>query len=222
MTAPAFSDTDVPPLGLSIVDLDDLDGDDPDDDPAGGGVFGTDDPEAPYGRFANGKPRKSPAGSRAGGKRPAGRRRPATPRKTTGAKKTTGPDYVGASMGIVSVLQVVTGTAGTITKDPAFRADTATLVVMGPALAQVSGDLAQDEARWASVLDRMSTGAKWSPPLVVAVGFIAQLAVNHGLLPAGLMGTRTPEQMQDAAVEMLDQVQAEQQQQMAGRMAAAA
>lgn len=221
---PAFSDAGEPALGLKLVEQpDDQDGLDPDDDPAAGGAPGF-DPEAPFGRFANGKPRKSPAGSRAA--KPSGRRRtPSAPRKTGGGKKTPASarrDYVGASLGAVQLMQAGCGMIGAATKDPGWQATAATLVVMEGQLAEVSGSIADENQAWARALDRMVTTSTWTPALMAGVALIAQVAVNFNMLPAGLVGTRSREEVMAQAGEILAEREAMAQQMAAQRMAAAA
>jgi hypothetical protein len=224
VTNPQFSDGTAPPLGLALIDQDrDQDGLDPDDDPAGGGAPGF-DPDAPFGRFANGKPRKSAPGSRAGGKRPAGKRKatPPAPRKVGGrtVPVQAQTDYTEASLTLVGIAQSVTAVAGTMLSNEAFKADTATLLLMGPQLAVVSGELADSEARWASVLERVSTTSKWSPGLMVAFSLGMQLAVNHRLIPPGIAGTRSPEEVLSAAAAVQQEAEARAAQQLADRLAA--
>jgi hypothetical protein len=225
MTSPQFSDGTEPALGLTLVEDEGADGVDPDDDPAGGGAVPDYDVDAPFGRFANGKPRKSPKGSRAATSKPTAKRRgPAAPRKVSGATaaRKRGPDYVGASVPVIHLAQAATGMLGAATKDPAWSADTATLVVFEPQLAQTSGDLADQHQVWARTLDKLSTGASWAPALGIAVAFGAQILVNHGLLPPGLMGTRAPEQLMADAATVVQMREAKAEADLQKRMAAAA
>lgn len=201
MTNPAFSDAAEPALGLQLVQEDqELD---PDDDPAGGGAVLDIDEEAPFGRFSNGKPRKSPPGSRAS--KPA-RRLPGAPRKVAPAaarQKDSGPDYIGATEEILAVGQAILASVATLTKSGPLQADMATLVVMTPKLALISADVAKTETRWASILERAATTSKWGAPLTVAVALVAQVAVNHGAIPPGLMGTKSGPELLEQADELL-------------------
>jgi hypothetical protein len=165
------------------------------------------DPAAPFGRFANGKPRKGPAGYRKAGK-PKARRAPSPPRKTTAptrarTKTPAGPDYRQLSLSLVQGAEALAGMAGAVTRNPTIALHAMTLVVHEEALVKVSAEMALSEVWWAQQLERMATGSKWSGPAMAGLALLLQFGVNQGVLPAGVLGTKTPDQIRAKAAEIL-------------------
>lgn len=198
--APQFSDTDpdagwsdqaIPELGLTPPEP--VDQGPPEDDPAGAGTVAPVDPDAPWGRFKNGKAKKKPRGSA-----PPRRRVPAAPRKTTAAAKKVTPevaDYELLSLGAVREITGLGAVAAKMMKSKPLLADVVTLDMFAENIAQVSADYAADEPRWARVLERFTAVSKWSAPVSLGLALFAQGAVNHGMLPAGIMGSRPPDEL---------------------------
>lgn len=193
-----WADQPIPDLGLVPAGPEHEDNGDPDDDPAGAGTVAAVDPEAPWGRFKNGKPKKKPRGSKA----PA-RRVPAPPRRTAPAKAraTTkdGPDYEAMSLAAVRELTGLGGIVANLLKNRALVVDVVTVSLFEENIAQVSADYAADEPRWGKLLERFTSVSKWSAPISLGLALVAQGAVNHGMLPPGLMGSREPSELLDLA-----------------------
>jgi hypothetical protein len=129
---------------------------------------------------------------------------------------------VAASETLLHTLEAIVGSAAALVKDQGLMADTATLVVMGPEIALISGDIATHQAGWATTLERLSTTSRWAPALTAAVALPAQVAVNHGLLPAGSMGTRAPAEMLNRCAEIVAEREQMLQEEAAKRQRAAA
>ena len=185
-------------LGLQPVDADDQG--DPDDDPAGAAPPPAYDPEAPYGRFKNGKPKKAPrrTAKSSGPKRVPAPRRTAA-KKPPAAKKAAGPDYFKMSGDMVMEGVGILGVVAKITKSPALMADTVTLDLHAGNLADISAEFAEEEPRWAQMLERITSVSRWNKPLTIGIAIFAQAAVNHGMLPPGIMGSRPPAELLEIA-----------------------
>lgn len=152
------------------------------------------DPEAPYGRKADGTPKGKPGPKKSAGS--ATRTRASAPRPTR--KSGPGRGRMSAQTdyraGIVGVLQIPAFgliTAGKF--NPALEYDGIALATMAPAFASALNDLAAEDARTAAILDKVLAIGPYGAILGVVVPFIAQVAVNHKKIPAGTLGTVEPE-----------------------------
>lgn len=160
------------------------------------------DPDAPYGRKADGSPKAKPGRRPKNGSaprvakiQPARPRKAAAPRPTT--KKPTGPDYAGAVMGLLQLPAAGLALAGA--KDQRFLADAITLELHGPPIAQALHDIAQEQPAVAAVLDRLMHVGPYGALIAAVSPLIFQVAANHGLVQPGQMGTQTLEQMMATA-----------------------
>jgi hypothetical protein len=142
------------------------------------------DKEAPYGRFANGKPRKSPPGSNVRGPAKVKRRRgPA-------ALSDVAPDYKAAASGVVTIIGALLGLAGR--RRPAFLADSAAVMASKKELAEVGADLALTDVRIARWLEQIATATPLTKALDKLAPVVSQVLTNHGLAPVGTMGSVDP------------------------------
>lgn len=157
--------------------LDNGPGDAPDDKPAA-----DIDPEkaewlsqpAPYGRFKNGKPRKSA---------PGGKRAKGAPRK---AKAATQVGYEEGINGIFQMGAFALAMAGTNNK--VMLADSLALTEHGPNIASALNMLAMERPEVAAVLDKVLAVGPYGA-LVAAVAPLAlQVVANHGLKVPGAVG----------------------------------
>jgi hypothetical protein len=152
----------------------------------------TPDPEAPYGRKADGtpkraagRPRKSATGRapRVRTRKVAGGARPSVAPPSSGKARTprsATPDYAGALRGALQTVGIP------LALNPATMPDAAALAVHGPALCDAVGELAKEHAAVAAVLDRLLAVGPVGVVLGAAVPLFAQVAVNHGVIPLQL------------------------------------
>lgn len=159
----------------------------------------TADPEAPYGRFASGRPRKSPPKSK--GTRQAAAPKASAPR----ASKKAGPaDFRPVVEQGLQMLAL--GLAGLGRRNRAFLADAATLQIA----AKQGGQVLNDVAAINPTIERMLTTSAPAVPYIAAANFVFQLGVqfaaNHGKALPGL-SVEDPEQLAAAMEQQLQQAQ---------------
>ncbi len=158
------------------------------------------DPEAPYGRKADGTPKRKPGPQKKAGSGTAVPRapRPAAraPRKTSGRRATSVAtmDYTEAIKGLGQLVAIPLSLAGRANVKLAY--DAATVVAFLPDVAEFGNELAQSEPKVAALLDKVMTIGPYGKGVALALGIGAQIAVNHGWIPldAGKgMGAMEPE-----------------------------
>lgn len=166
----------------------------------------TDDPTAPYG-FTNdgkvrGRPGRKPGSFRATIKAPTKAPTKASPpppkRASSGppkaTAKTTQIDYrpalmalSGEAIGAVAVTGLIRGSVTTV-------ADAAALSGGQSALVNLTNNLGNQYAVVGAILDKLLTIGPYASDGASVLVMVAQLLVNHKLMPVGLVpGTKTPE-----------------------------
>ncbi len=156
------------------------------------------DPEAPYGRRADGTPKKKPgppAGTPRGTSAPR-KAAPAAPRPTRKAgprakPSAALPDYREGVAGLLQIPAFILASAGRL--NPVLEYDGIAVAVATPNIAEAVNALAQEEPRVAAVLDKILQVGPYGALLGALVPLVAQIAVNHKRLPAGTLGTQEPE-----------------------------
>jgi hypothetical protein len=162
------------------------------------------DPEAPYGRKADGTPKRKPgpakgtnAAPRTPGSlaapRPTNRRKNATTRSRAAA-----PDYRAGVAGLLQIPAFVLASAGRL--NPALEFDGIAVATHTPAIAEAVHAMALEEPRVAAVLDKILSVGPYGALLGALVPLVAQIAVNHKKLPAGTLGTSEPEALKGALI----------------------
>jgi hypothetical protein len=154
------------------------------------------DPDAPYGRKADGTPKAKP-GAKPKADAPAPgvpTPPPRIPRATGVQKKTkTSTDY---RPGLTGLLQVVVGPliiAGQ--RNDALMADAAAITTHAPALVEAVNDLAQEQAAVAAALDRLLSAGPYGALIAAVIPLGLQIATNHGAIPVAAakgMGVHDP------------------------------
>lgn len=148
------------------------------------------DPEAPWGRKADGSPKAKPgrpSGTPDKSPRSRTRRRisaSAPPRrtsKTRPAKKPEHPDYVPGLLGIAQLFAAPLMVAGL--KSPALALDAAAITVHAESIAQAMQETAEQVPQFAAVLDKVLTVGPYGALLGAVLPFGVQLLANHGVLP---------------------------------------
>lgn len=164
----------------------------------------TDDPAAPYGYTPSGRIRKRPIVTKA--KRTA----PKPPPRRPGPRRApSGPDYVAGARGLVQLVAAGFGILAAVTRRPEFVADSATLSIHGEALAQGVGEAAAGDERLARVLEKALQVGPYGALLAPVMTIGAQIAVNHGILKPGVMGTKEPQVLIDHIVAEQEAAEAE-------------
>ncbi len=151
------------------------------------------DPEAPFGRFANGKPRKRP---KRGADTQPGLRAPSAPsaRRGPGRPRAVKPSYADKVQGLLQLPAAALALAGTAKDSDALVADAATLSEYAGPLSQALGDLAESKPEFAAVLDKVLSVGPYGALLAVAVPMVLQVLANHKLMPpVEALGVRSRE-----------------------------
>jgi hypothetical protein len=164
------------------------------------------DPDAPWGRKADGSPRAKPG-------RPAGTpdstprtrttqrrvRVAAAPQRRSAPKakaKQAGPDYRPGIVGILQLVAAPLAVAGI--KNPAFAVDAATIHVHAAPLADAMQETAEQVPQFAAVLDKILTVGPYGALLAAVMPLAVQVMANHGVLPPEVskaMGAQSPEEL---------------------------
>ncbi len=158
------------------------------------------DPDAPYGRKADGTPKKKPGPQKKTGaavpRAPRPASRGAAPRKTT-TRRTSAPvaqDYREGIAGILQLIAIPLSLAGRAKPELAY--DAATIVAFTPRLADFGNNTAQNEPRIAALLDKVMTIGPYGEGIAIVLAMGAQMMVNHKVLPVEVgktMGAMEPD-----------------------------
>lgn len=141
--------------------------------------------EAPYGRKADGTPRRKPGpqkGTRVGAAIPRPTR--STPRKSAGTKRSTGTDYRAGILGILQIPAFALGAAGQL--NPALALDGAAISMHAPGIAEALNELANDNPTVAAALDTILTAGPYGAIIGACLPLAFQIAANHKRIPDGM------------------------------------
>lgn len=169
------------------------------------------DPDAPWGRKADGSPRAKPGVKPGGGPRVAssGPRKVAAPKSRPsggGSKKAAdGPDYRAALIGLSALPVGIASMAARLISDEKKRAaiqlDALTLKVHAPTIAEALNNTAKTNARVAAALDHVVSVGPYGEIIAAVAPVILQCLANHGQIDANPeLGILTPDQLVAAAM----------------------
>lgn len=131
------------------------------------------DPQAPYGRKADGSPKKGP-----GGRPPKPKPRMQSPKASQAPK--TGKDF---REPLTDVMRLGWGVLAV-----ASPADAAALKIHGPGMVEAWNALAQENAQVAKGIMWLTTGSAYSAVVMATMSMVLQVLTNHDRLPAGRLG----------------------------------
>lgn len=154
------------------------------------------DPEAPYGYTRDGKPRGKP-GPKLGSRNRARKGTKPTPNRsapTSSARKPPpGPDYQAGIRGLLQMVAAPLAMAGM--RKPELAIDAATITLHADSVAEGVAQAAMEIPQLQAILDRVMTVGPWGAVLAPVMALGAQIMANHGVIPAGTMGTLTQEEI---------------------------
>ncbi|MGH7442209.1 MAG: hypothetical protein ACREKE_05980 [bacterium] len=148
------------------------------------------DPDAPHGRKANGEPKRGPGG------RPAKHDKARATASPQGSSVDPGSRQATWVEGLAGVGQIAASGClvahQRIKDDVAFAADAIAITQGTTGLAKAIADAGAKDARVAKVLDSICAVGPWGALLTAGLGLGVQLAANHGVPAARMMGGLEP------------------------------
>lgn len=168
----------------------------------------TEDPNAPYGVTSTGVPRGKPGRKPAAKKAAAPRKAPAIPglAKKAGPRvppppKKTAIDYGPALTAMAGQLIGPVAVVGLVRNDIRLIADAATVANALPAIVEGANLAADQFPVVAAILDKVCKVGPYAGLMGGLGMMVGQIAVNHGLIPAGLIpGTLPPAKLAEKFV----------------------
>jgi len=149
--------------------------------------------DAPWGYKPDGTPYKvDPARYE---KRDAARRKHAAPKSKTAKAK--GSEHRENVLGLVQIIGLPLAAAAT--RDDRFAADLIALNATAPAIADAVDGIAQSNRRMAAALDKLADVGPYGLLIGALAPLLLQVSANHGVLPVGMMGTVSHEDLIAAA-----------------------
>lgn len=120
-----------------------------------------------------------------------GKSGPTTSRK----KKSYGTDYTEGVTELLTMPAAVLAVVGSQTNNIPLVADAAVVEHYAPRIATAVNGLAQERPEVAAVLDRVLKAGPYAALIGAVVPMAIQIMANHKILPAGMGGTMTAEQV---------------------------
>lgn len=208
MTAPAFVEPEMTEVFSTTLTHDEM---------AAQASSAPVDPEAPYGRKPDGTPYRVSPEKRAelGAQLAAGRARAAAGTPKTARRRGSGggrgrgaassrtaappaPSYATLATGLLQIPAIGLGIASRWI--PSLGPDAMAVSYHTPAIAAAVGKIAEDDARWASVLEKAATVGPYGELAMTLLPLLMQLAVNHGMgAPVPEMQVYDPETLMKVA-----------------------
>lgn len=108
-------------------------------------------------------------------------------------RKNTGTDYREGILGMLQIPAMGLALAGA--KNPVFAADSIVIQSYSPGIAEALNNLAHDKPEVAAALDRVLAVGPYGAIIAAVLPMAMQLLTNHGVIPAGIMGTVPVEQI---------------------------
>lgn len=140
-------------------------------------------PDAPYGRRADGSPRAKPGRKPKG--RPAAPRPPSARSSSSAPRKPKTPDFRPGIIGLAQLVAAPLLIAGQMGNRAAL-ADAGAITMHAPAIADGMQTTAEQDERFAAVLERVLAAGPWAALIAPVVGLAVQLGANHGLIPPAM------------------------------------
>lgn len=149
------------------------------------------DPDAPYGRKADGSPRGKPGrkGGTAGPTMAAPRARGRASGKAASSAAVRQAAYARTVAELIDVPAGLVTMAAAASGSRALQADAIMIDAFKPALSEQVAAVAVTRPGFAAWLEGLSDVSPIMLLAMTAAGFVAQLLVNHGVLPAGVIGS---------------------------------
>lgn len=110
-------------------------------------------------------------------------------------KKSYGTDYTEGVTRLLSMPAAMLGVIGSQTNNLPLVADAAVVDHYAPQVAAAVNDLAQERAEVAAVLDRVLKAGPYAALIGAVVPMAFQILANHKVVPPGMGGTMTAEQV---------------------------
>lgn len=114
-----------------------------------------------------------------------------TPRK----KKSSGTDYTEGVTQLLSMPAAMLGVVGSQTNNLPLVADAAVVNHYAPEVGKAVNDLAQERPEVAAVLDRVLKAGPYAALIGAVVPMTLQILANHKVVPVGIAGTMSAEQV---------------------------